>query len=459
VAYGQSPAYETGTVNDGAFLTGHTVTLAGLLAGRRYHFQITAVDKDGNAVTSKDMSFRTFGLSTIKSDDFNAFALDTKLWTFIDPAGDATLALNGAQLALTVPAGISHDVWTAGNQAPRIMQPANDTDFEIEVKLDSAVNTRHQLQGVLIAENDKNFLRFNIESDGSQTRIFAASFSNGSPIVKNNRAIPKGVPLYLRIKREKDQWTQSYSYDGRSWVTSVSFEHILIATSMGVFVGNAGNPAPMHTGVIDYFYNTAAPISDKTAPVISDIQVTPGDTTATITWTTNEPAHSRVAHGRTAAYENGIIEDSTLVTKHTITLIGLATGTLYHYQISSVDSSGNATKSPDLTFNTAGPISSVEVSESVPTHFELRQNYPNPFNPTTPIEFSLPVPGFVTLKIFTITGEEVAEPVAEALTASRYKTEWNATGFPSGVYFYRLSVGSFGKKASFIATEKLLLLK
>jgi hypothetical protein len=242
-------------------------------------------------------------------------------------------------------------------------------------------------------------------------------------------------------------------------VASASLGHILAAKSIGVFVGNAGNPAPAHTGVIDYFFNTADPFVDRTAPVISDIQVAPDDTTATITWTTDEPATSRIVYGLSDAYESGSVADSTLVTEHTITLTGLASGTLYHYQITSVDSNGNAAKSTDLTFNTNGPTTSVEVTEGVPARFELRQNYPNPFNPTTTIEFALPMPGFVSLKVFTITGEEAAELVSEELSARRYKTEWNATGFPSGVYFYRLSVKSFGPNGSFTATRKLLLLK
>ena len=51
------------------------------------------------------------GPSGIVSDDFSAAALDTGLWTFIDPVGDSSLAMTGAQLALSVPGGLSHEVW------------------------------------------------------------------------------------------------------------------------------------------------------------------------------------------------------------------------------------------------------------------------------------------------------------------------------------------------------------
>jgi hypothetical protein len=97
---------------------------------------------------------------------------------------------------------------------------------------------------------------------------------------------------------------------------------------------------------------TISPLVDIAPPVISDIQVTPGETTATITWTTNEGATSSVAYGTSASYELGVETDSALVTSHTITLSGLSPDTLYHYQITSVDGSSNGASSTDLTFTT-----------------------------------------------------------------------------------------------------------
>src|SRR5512145_2631195 len=65
------------------------------------------------------------------SDDFSASTLNSTLWAFINPQGDAKLTMTGAQAWIWVPAGASHDVWTSGNQAPRIKQQARDTDFTI----------------------------------------------------------------------------------------------------------------------------------------------------------------------------------------------------------------------------------------------------------------------------------------------------------------------------------------
>jgi hypothetical protein len=82
---------------------------------------------------------------------------------------------------------------------------------------------------------------------------------------------------------------------------------------------------------------------------------------------------------------------------------------------------------------------------ATPKDFSLDQNYPNPFNPSTTISFSLPSQSFVTLKIFDAMGRDVATMINEELAAGNYARRWNASGLPSGVYFYRLQAGSFSE--------------
>jgi hypothetical protein len=90
---------------------------------------------------------------------------------------------------------------------------------------------------------------------------------------------------------------------------------------------------------------------------------------------------------------------------------------------------------------------------SVPKKFALQQNYPNPFNPTTTIKFSLPKAVHVSLRIYNTLGQEVAQLVSKDLIAGTYISEWNASGFASGVYYYRLQAGNF------VETKKLTLIK
>jgi hypothetical protein len=89
----------------------------------------------------------------------------------------------------------------------------------------------------------------------------------------------------------------------------------------------------------------------------------------------------------------------------------------------------------------------------LPKQFVLRQNYPNPFNPSTVIRYELPVKSNVTLKVYNLLGEEVATLVEEPEEAGYKSVTWDAGMSPSGVYFYRLSAGTFTQ------TNKLLVVK
>ena len=89
----------------------------------------------------------------------------------------------------------------------------------------------------------------------------------------------------------------------------------------------------------------------------------------------------------------------------------------------------------------------------VPDRFSLEQNYPNPFNPTTHFQFSLSSGQFVTLKIYDVLGKEIATLVDGERNAGTYSVNWDASGLPSGVYFYRMKAGDF------VDTKKLVLTK
>ena len=88
-----------------------------------------------------------------------------------------------------------------------------------------------------------------------------------------------------------------------------------------------------------------------------------------------------------------------------------------------------------------------------PNKITLSQNYPNPFNPSTKISWQSPVSGHQTLKIYDVLGNEVATLVDEYKPAGTYEVECNASGLPSGVYFYQL------KTDGFVETKKMILMK
>ncbi len=92
-------------------------------------------------------------------------------------------------------------------------------------------------------------------------------------------------------------------------------------------------------------------------------------------------------------------------------------------------------------------------SGNIPNEYALMQNYPNPFNPSTTIQFALPKAGVVSLKVYNILGEEVAELINREMNAGFQSINFDASHLSSGLYFYRISAGNF------VDVKKMLLLK
>lgn len=92
-------------------------------------------------------------------------------------------------------------------------------------------------------------------------------------------------------------------------------------------------------------------------------------------------------------------------------------------------------------------------SKEIPDKYSLEQNYPNPFNPSTEIKFSVPKTHFVELTVFDLLGREVATLVSEQLMPGTYEVQWDASNYPSGIYFYKLETNTFGQ------TRKMVLVK
>ncbi len=120
----------------------------------------------------------------------------------------------------------------------------------------------------------------------------------------------------------------------------------------------------------------------------------------------------------------------------------LSTGK-YLYRLKQIDNDGQYkySESIEVDFN------------ALPVEFSLWQNYPNPFNPTTNITYSLPSSQFVTLKIFTLLGEEIATLVNEPKEAGSHTINFDASKLTSGIYLYQIQAGQFNQ------VRKMLLLK
>ena len=93
------------------------------------------------------------------------------------------------------------------------------------------------------------------------------------------------------------------------------------------------------------------------------------------------------------------------------------------------------------------------LSDELPHDFSLSQNYPNPFNPTTVIDYQIATRSLVSLRVYDLLGREIATLVNEEKSPGMYKASWDANTVSSGVYFYRITAGTYS------VTKKLVLMK
>lgn len=93
------------------------------------------------------------------------------------------------------------------------------------------------------------------------------------------------------------------------------------------------------------------------------------------------------------------------------------------------------------------------INDLTPLTFSVEQNYPNPFNPATSITYAVPLRTHVSLKIFDITGNLIAEPVNAEQNAGIYTVKFDGSRFASGMYIYTFTAGEFTQ------TRKMILMK
>ena len=135
-------------------------------------------------------------------------------------------------------------------------------------------------------------------------------------------------------------------------------------------------------------------------------------------------------HGTTSSENNYSYADNNLSSGN------------YQYRLKQVDFNGDFKYSKTVNAEITAPIK-----------YSLQQNYPNPFNPATTIEYSIPTHGYVKIKIYNALGEEIKTLVNEHISAGNHKVNFDASSFPSGIYFYRIEAGKF------TSVKKMILLK
>jgi uncharacterized delta-60 repeat protein len=111
----------------------------------------------------------------------------------------------------------------------------------------------------------------------------------------------------------------------------------------------------------------------------------------------------------------------------------------------------NKTSKYTLVKYSHDPVSVEGNYVDVPRSFRLEQNYPNPFNPSTQINYSIPWRSHITLRVYSVLGQEVMTLFEGDSQPGNYAARFDARGLASGVYYYRIQAGFFVK------TMKMLL--
>jgi hypothetical protein len=235
--------------------------------------------------------------------------------------------------------------------------------------------------------------------------------------------------------------------------TSISVSGLLNDTTYywHVRASNAGGTSS-YSAV--WSFRTAAAALATPTHVLPPNRVTGISTSPTLRWNAFVGATSYRLQVATDSTFSPSIVDQSAISDTSYQVRGLSESTSYYWHVKATYAGGTTAFSTPWSFKTAGPTSVERTNSGVPTVYELSQNFPNPFNPSTILQFDLPEPTVVALKIYNTLGQEVAALLDNMnYDAGRHTVTFNASRLSSGVYIYRLIAGRF------VDTKKMLLLK
>ena len=264
INYGATNQYGNSST-DASLVISHSLTLTSLACNSTYHYQLSSVVGPGNSATTSDATFTTAGCGGPVSDDFHSLVLNP-MWTFYAHCC-GFVKMNGTDALLIVPGVTAHDIY-GGIGGVGLLQTIADVDFQVEVKFDSVVAQGDEVEGILVQQDAQDYVWFAVFHDGTTPRIFAGAAIGGTafPAYNDPITVPPGTTsFWMRVNRSGATWTQSWSVDGTTYNPAMSFSQALTVSAIGPYGGNdndaSNDPAPNFTAAVDYFFNTASPIS------------------------------------------------------------------------------------------------------------------------------------------------------------------------------------------------------
>jgi len=325
VEYGTTTAYGAQTTLDTALVTGHSEPLSGLNPSTLYHYRVKSRDAADNLTTSGDFTFTTTASGPASS-------CPCSIWS-----GTATPAVASDGETSAVELGVKFRSEQAGYiTGVRFYKGPTNTGTHVG-SLWSSTGTR-LAQATFTSETGTGWQQVSFSSPvaitANATYIASYHAPNGGFAVTRNAFGSSGVdnaPLHA--------------------LSDAS------AAGNGVFrFGPSAFPNQSYQASnywVDVVFSTSPPAADTTPPTISGVGSSGiSGSGATIAWTTNEAADSQVEYGPTTSYGASTTLDPTLVSSHSVALVGLNAGTTYHYRVKSKDAAGNLATSADFTVST-----------------------------------------------------------------------------------------------------------
>jgi hypothetical protein len=380
VEYGLTTSYGNQTTPDSSFVTSHSRTLSGLLAGTLYNYRVKSGDADRNVATSANFAFTTLPLAPPPTSGLIGY------WPFDEGSGSTTADLSGKNNNGTL---TNNPVWTAGKIGNALRFDATD-DKNDDNDPRVVIGTRFDISGVpftlsaWINPVDYNDYRAIFSKrdlpDPSKKRLdWGLGFVSGAIYLEGKAPLfygapPTGTWIHLAVVASSTD-TKLY-VNGTLGQTLGAFE-IGTGDQANTVIGGTGEgpkgdndpfkgmidelriyDRALSASEIQQVYNFAGDITppDTTPPVISAVvasEITSSG--ATITWTTNEPADSQVEYGVRTSPRQPTPLDTAMIRSHSVMLSGLSADTVYRFVVKSSDAAKNLATSQVFSFTTAAP--------------------------------------------------------------------------------------------------------
>ncbi|MBI3618734.1 fibronectin type III domain-containing protein [Candidatus Peregrinibacteria bacterium] len=377
IEYGLTTNYGSHTTIDVSLGLAHAVLLNGLSPGTTYHYRVKSRDAEGNVVTSDDQVLTTLAAPSVTTSTTPPVLSDVTVTT-VEPTA-ATIgwitdkvatsqieygltAGYGSSTTLDASLGLVHSVILA-NLTPY-------TTYHYRIKTTDAGG--HTTTG-----GDNTFttatVTVTVEPSSSASSIVSvplvASEVQASALTSSSALL---IWTTSALADSQIEYGLTTSYGSHTTIdVSLGLAHAVLLSSLTpettyhyrVKSRDAGGNLVVSDD--QTFTTLAAPpasVSISTPPVISEVAVTTGQTTATIAWTTNKIANSQVEYGLTNAYGSDSTLNAAFANVHSVALSGLEAATTYHYRIRTTDAGGRLTVGEDNTFTTAASSSSVSVT-------------------------------------------------------------------------------------------------